>query len=306
VKYDIKNIVRDNKVFIVGKLKSFTLTEHAELNGKAIPHIRGKVTVSSNIAGQEYTYDLNVFQYKLTQKGDINLGYTQLSAIVSGDVAIGSRVRVSAVFSMSKFKDEAKDQLIESNRLSLKFIGPANQTDTEDKAEFEIGGFVFAGLTDKMNKEGEVYLKELQIMQTNYATSSDKVRPLLLKVHVNKDDHEIAAAIEGAYQRGATIKVSGNLEFITTEYVKEEEVMFGKPKKTTYYNTQKVIRVTSGSEVYTEAGKAYTSDDMKFLMDKYQADSNAIMSGESIKTKPKATSKTASSSTETMFLFPQG
>ena len=305
MKYNIENIVRDNKVFIVGAIKSFDLSEHSDLNGNPIPHVRGKATVLSNIGGEEYTYDLNVFQYKLNSKGETNKGYTQLKSLMNEDVALGDRVRVSAGFTMSKFKDDARDQLVEANRLSLRFVSPATSKDTVDKAEFEIGGFVFAGLVDKTDKEGEVYVKELQIMQTNYATSAEKVRPILLKVHVNKDDHQIAAAVEGAYQRGATIKVSGNLEFITTESIVEEAVMFGAPREKIYYNTQKVIRITSGSSVYSEPGKAYTSDDMKFIMDKYQADSNAIMSGTNGKPAPKPAA-TATGSNETMFLFPQG
>lgn len=305
MKYNIENIVRDNKVFIVGTLDSFELSEHQDLNGNRVPHIRGKVVVVSNIAdGEPYTYTLNVFQYKDNTKGTVNRGYTQLRDVMDEVVAIGTRVRVSAGFTMVKFKDDGRDELVEANRLSLRFISPATVKDTEDVANFEIGGFVYNTLTDKTNQDGEVYLKELQIMQTNYATSADKVRPLLLKVHVGVNDFNIAAAVEGAYQRGATVKVTGNLEFIQTEYSKEEEVMFGTAAPRVYYSTQKVVRITGGSSVYTEPGKAYTSDDMKFLMDKYQADSDEIMSGTSNQTASKPTA-TKPTSTETMFLFPQ-
>lgn len=304
MKYNIENIVRDNKVFIVGKLKSFDLSEHADLNGSPVPHIRGKVTVVSTVAGAEepYTFDLNVFQYKNNASGQVNKGYSQLRDVMDEAVNLDDRVRVSAGFTMSKFKDDSRNELVEANRLSMRFISPATSKDPVDKAEFEIGGFVFNTLVDKTDKDGNTYVKEMQIMQTNYAKTADKVRPLLLKVHVNKDDHQIASAVEGAYQRGATIKVTGNLEFITTEYVKVEEVMFGAPRENVYYNTQKVIRITSGSAVYTELGKAYTSDDMKFIMDKYADDSNAIMSGTSAKSAK--TEKTVATSNETMFLFP--
>jgi len=308
MKYNIENIVRDNKVFIVGTLDSYELSEHQDLNGSPVPHIRGKVVVVSNIAnGEPYTYTLNVFQYKNNTKGTVNRGYTQLKDVLDGVVEIGTRVRVSAGFTMVKFKDDGRDELVEANRLSLRFISPATVKDTQDVASFEIGGFVYQGLTDKTNQEGDVYLKELQIMQTNYATSADKVRPVLLKVHVAVDDFQIASAIEGAYVRGATIKVTGNLEFIQTEYTKTEEVMFGAPSERTYYTTQKVVRVTGGSSIYTEPGKAYTSDDMRFLMDKYQADSDEIMSGTSNQPAATGSAKTSTpTSNETMFLFPQG
>lgn len=304
MKYNIENIVRDNKVFIVGTLDSYELTEHQDLNGSPVPHIRGKVVVVANIEdGTPYTYTLNVFQYKSNTKGTVNKGYTQLRDLMDEVVPTGSRVRVSAGFTMSKFKDDSRNELVEANRLSLRFVSPATVKDTVDTAVFEIGGFVYNTLLDKVDKEGDVYLKELQIMQTNYATSADKVRPLLIKVHVAKDDYQIASAVEGAYTRGATIKVSGNLEFIQTEVTVEEEVMFGAPTPRTYYNTQKVIRITSGSSVYTEPGKAYTSDDMAFIMDKYQADSDAIMSGTT--SKPAAKTDKPATSNETMFLFPQ-
>lgn len=304
MKYSIENIVRDNKVFIVGRLAGFSLQEHQDLNGSPVPHVRGKMTIVSSInADTEYTYDLNVFQYKLDTNGKVNKPYSQLMDVINEVVKVDDRVRVSAGFTMSKFKDEGRDVLVEANRLSFRFISPATDKDVADKAEFEVGGFVYAGLTDKQDKDGNVYIKELQIMQTNYAKSADKVRPVLLKVHVSPEDHAKAAAIEGAYQRGATVKVTGDLEFITTEYTKEEEVMFGEPIVRTYYNTQKVVRITSGSPVYTEPGKAYTSDDMKFLMDKYQADSDVIMNGGSkATTKTATTAKAATASTQ--FLFP--
>ena len=116
MKYNIENIVRDNKVFIVGKLKSFDLSEHADLNGSPVPHIRGKVTVVSSIPGAEeaYTFDLNVFQYKNNASGQVNKGYSQLRDLMDEAVNLDDRVRVSAGFTMSKFKDDSRNELVEA------------------------------------------------------------------------------------------------------------------------------------------------------------------------------------------------
>ena len=44
---------------------------------------------------------------------------------------------------------------------------------------------------------------------------------------------------------------------------------------------------------------------MKFIMDKYAADSDAIMSGTNGKAAKTATTSTVATSNETMFLFPK-
>ena len=112
----------------------------------------------------------------------------------------------------------------------------------------------------------------------------------VLKFDVDKDDTNIAQAIEANYETGATVKFNGNLIYTSRTETKTEQVAFGDPIVKNITISDKAYRITGGDAPFEEDGPdTYTVDEIK----KFVADYKAADAERLAKEKEKATAPAA-------------
>jgi hypothetical protein len=115
----------------------------------------------------------------------------------------------------------------------------------------------------------------------------------VLKFDVDKDDTNIAQAIEANYETGATVKFNGNLIYTSRTETKTEQVAFGDPIVKNITISDKSYRITGGDAPFEEDGPdTYTVDEIK----KFVADYKAADAERLAKEKEKSTAAPAANS----------
>ena len=255
-----------NKVCLIGTLVEVDVEERISKQNK--PFISGKVAIKSVVDNKENIVEARVMAMKMTKDGGISKLFEKYKSLPG---MLNQRVKVEGAL-----KDEvmvSDGQVRHFNSIEAKFFNKANVNE-QDGCTFEYSGFVVKPIAERKNKEDELIGYRIEIAQANY----NDTNIANIRFDVNKNDINIAQAIESNYTTGTTVKIQGKISFDTRTETKEEEVSFGEANRKTVVYTDKVYRITGGSEPYDEdSPEAYTMDEIKQLVNAYkQADADRL------------------------------
>lgn len=230
-------LTRENKIEIIGTLEKIDIIKDtSKTNGSA--YMRGNLVVKVS-SPKQMNIPLNFFTSALTKDGKPRKLYGQLEALRQGQ-----RVNITATVDENKFYDQTRGQLAKGKRLNVNFINNVGLNDV-DKAEFSYSGFVFEGLKELFDRDGEPYGYGIKLAQTNYKNDNCQVVGFMV-------DSQNAAAIrymQAEYTSGKTVKVYGVLDYdIVTETV-TEKADFGPDIVKTFQRNVSNIIITKGTSV---------------------------------------------------------
>ena len=249
-----------NKVFIVGTIAEVDVdVREQKTTGKNF--ISGKVVINCNIDGKDNLVEVRVIANELNKDGTKNknfISYSNLPAM------LGKRVKVSGELNDEKMVKD--DTIIHFNTIRGTFFNNA-RSDEADQATFEFSGFVVKAINERKNKEDETIGYRIEIAQANYNDTNMKV----IRFDIHKNDVNIAQAIESNYVVGSTVKIQGKISYDTRVETREEEVSFGEANKKTVVYTDKVYRITGGSEPLDEDNaECYPVSEIQALVAAYK------------------------------------
>lgn len=271
-----------NKVFIVGTIAEVDVdVREQKTTGKNF--ISGKVVINCNIDGKDNLVEVRVIANELNKDGTKNknfISYSNLPAM------LGKRVKVSGELNDEKMVKD--DTIIHFNTIRGTFFNNA-RSDEADQATFEFSGFVVKAINERKNKEDETIGYRIEIAQANYNDTNMQV----IRFDVNKNDLNIAQAIESNYLVGTTVKIQGRISYDTRVETKEEEVSFGEANKKTVVYTDKVFRIVGGSEPFAEdTPDCYPMTEIKQLIAAYkQADAERLEKSKTVSEEPTPAAK---------------
>ena len=268
---------KTNKVYIVGTLVEVDAEERVSKNtGKDF--ISGKAVIKSVVENVENLIEVKFIAMKKNKDNSDNknfIAYKNLPALLN------QRVRVSG-----ELNDEsmvADEQIRHFNTIRGTFFNKA-RTDEADTATFDFSGFVVKPIVERKNKDDETIGYRIEIAQANYNDTNMAV----IRFDVNKNDINIAQAIESNYGVGSTVKIQGKISYETRVETKEEEVSFGEANKKTVIYTDKVYRITGGSQPLDEDNAdCYPASEIKALVAAYKtADADKLANAKSVEEEP--------------------
>lgn len=250
---------KNNKVYIVGTIAEVDVEERQSASGKDF--ISGKVVVKCVVDEKENLVEVRVIAMKNNKDGSINKQFTSYKGLPA---MLGQRVRISG-----ELNDEsmiAEGQVRHFNTIRGTFFNKARM-DEADACTFEYSGFVVKGIVERKNKEDETIGYRIEIAQANYNDTNMKV----IRFDIHKNDVNIAQAIESNYVVGSTVKIQGKISYETRIETREEEVSFGEANKKTVVFTDKVYRITGGSEPLEEDNaECYPVSEIQALVAAYK------------------------------------
>lgn len=256
--------LKTNNIKIVGRLGAVDLkTANRKNNGAG--YISGNITINSVIGGEDKEYEVSLFANEMTKEGkpsQLYQNYAKLSDLVGRKIEVTGELREDRYFS-----SQAK-QLISSQKLSGRFVKGVTEV-TPDEATFEIGGFIVSGLTEKKNKDGEIYRYDVQLGQGNYNYSSLSI----FNFNIKPTEVEIVKGISNSYKVGDTVVLNGNLDFVVKTVTKESaNVGFGSGAVRTYTNRIRSFWICGGSvPIASIEDGAYPRDLINSLISAYKA-----------------------------------
>lgn len=254
---------KENSFKIIGKLINTDLkTETSVKTGKN--YIHGTATVESAINNKVCVYTINFYTNELKNDGTVSGLYTSYSKMPQ---LIGKKVEIIGTIRENRRFDEKQGLMVSSQRLEGRFVSGV-KTDTVDKAEWVIGGFIVKTLVEKTNKSGEIYRYDLNVAQANYNDTNLSVYTL----HVDPNNREIVNAVK-SLTVGTTYTFNGFLDFTVTTQTKEEknDKGFGKPVVHTYTNNIRNFFIEGGNpsediyetDIRTDLISAYKAHDVE-------------------------------------------
>ena len=257
---------KNNKVYIVGTIAEVDVAERMSKTGKNF--ISGKVVVKCVVDDKENLVEVRVIAMEKNKDNSTNKQFTAYKNLPS---MLNQRVRVSG-----ELNDEsmiAEDQVRHFNTIRGTFFNKA-RADEVDTCTFEYSGFVVKGIVERKNKDDETIGYRIEIAQANYNDTNMKV----IRFDINKNDVNIAQAVESNYLVGSTVKIQGKISYETRIETKEEEVSFGEANKKTVVYTDKVYRITGGSEpLDSDSADCYPASEIQTLVAAYKAaDANKL------------------------------
>ena len=276
----MSNLLKTNTFKIVGKLTAAEVEQKTKTTDGSTYVIVNAVVVS-NIGGVENDYEVSFYANQLTADKKIS---TLFSQYVKMPDLIGKKVEVSGSIRSNRFYSARTDQMANAQTLSGRFIhGVADSI--EDSAIFEVGGFLVSALTEKKNKQNEIYAYEVGMGVANY--SEDNMSLIIL--HIRPNDREIINGLKN-YQVGDTFTLNGSLNFITTVVTQEDsgEGGFGQKVVRTFTNKQKNFWVEGGSAKVSDPEEAYSSALVRTLTSAFKAKDVEIQNNAKTNAKPTA------------------
>ena len=250
---------KTNKVYIVGTIAEVDVEERTSKANKNF--ISGKVVIKSVVDEKENLIEVRVIAMEKNKDGSTN---KQFTAYKNLPAMLGKRVRVSG-----ELNDEsmiADGQIRHFNTIRGNFFNNA-RADEVDTCTFEYSGFVTKGIVERKTKEDETIGYRIEIAQANYNDTNLKV----IRFDIHKNDVNIAQAIESNYIVGSTVKIQGKISYETRIETREEEVSFGEANKKTVVFTDKVYRITGGSEPLEEdSADCYPVNEIQALVAAYK------------------------------------
>ena len=235
---------RQNKVYVIGTLAQVKDIREGEKDGVA--WIAGSAVVNTKNSEIEFKF----YSSAKTVAGKDNARYANYAGL---DKLVGTRVRVNGELSGRVFYNEREGQIINFNEVTAGFFNSAKPTE-EDVATFEYSGFVTKPLHERLNKEEKLVAYEMEIAQANYSGENMQI----VRFSVDKDNRKIVSAIEGAYTKGTTVSIMGEIEYLVEIIEKVEEVAFGDPIVKKFPSVLKRFLITGGKQPIIDEGVAYS------------------------------------------------
>lgn len=268
-----------NKVYVVG-----TITEdktQVRTSGSGKTYINGSIVVKTVGADNvENLVELKILAFEKNKDGSANKQFLSYKGIAG---MLGKKVRISGDLRDGSMVNQS-GEIVHFNEIYARFINPAKAEDA-DCSTFEYSGFVVKPLYERKNKDDELLGYRIEVAQANYNDTAMQV----LKFDVDKDDVNIAQAIEANYLTGSTVKFNGTLIYTSRTETKTEAVAFGDPIVKTVTYSDKVYRITGGDEPFEEEGpETYTMDEIKKFVADYKAADAAKLENEKSKTEEDA------------------
>ena len=262
-------LLMENEFKVVGRLTSAEVKiGNRQSDGAGFVSVEAIVT--SVIGGQTNEYQISFFANELTQDKKVSKLYESYAKMES---LIGKKVSVTGSIRENRFWSANQNQLVSSQQLSGKFVKTEVET-TPDVSSFKIGGFLGSSVTERRNKNDEVYRYDVVIGQVNY--NGDNMSRFVF--HINPADREVVAGVEG-YSTGDTVLFQGSLNFVSETVTVSEQVGFGKPITKTYTNKQKNFYIEGGLPAI-EDERAYTLEVIQKLKAAYDAKGVEIMNAQ--------------------------
>jgi hypothetical protein len=256
-----------NKVYVVGNLEEVKTTIRTSDSGKT--YINGSIVIKTLVKNAETVVEMKILAFEKKVDGGINKQYdafTKLEGMLHKKVKVSGRLQEGSMVN-------AQGEIVHFNEVYASFVNLAKTEDVECST-FEYSGFVVRPLYELKNKNDELLGYRFEVAQANYNDSAMQV----LKFDVDKDDINIANAIDGNYTSGTTVKFGGSISYLTKTETKIEEVAFGDPIPKTLTTTIKTYRVTCGDQPFEEGGpETYTKEEItKFIADYKTADAERL------------------------------
>lgn len=256
------DLERTNIIKIVGRLTNCEIkTGNRKSDGMG--YISVTASVTSDINGEDNQFEVSFYAFQSTKDGKENSLY---KTYITMNELIGKKVQIDGSVSEARFYSTKQEKMVSGQRLNGRFIkGVPEQS--RDEATFELGGFIMKTLTEKTNKSGEVYAYELALGQCNYSGNAMS----MLTVQVNPNDREIVMGAKN-YNLSQTVKVYGNLRWITTQTTQKSENVggFGEAPVRVFTNHQRNFFMTGGTAPEV-APAAYDVAMINSLIESYKA-----------------------------------
>jgi len=280
-------MLNTNSCYFIGELVEVKrLTQGTfEREGQEIPYVSASIILKCVIRGEENLIQLENFTPALKKDGTPNKNY---NTIVNINDMLNKRVVVSgASLSGERFWSTKNNQLVPVTKINFNIINLASRNQTEDKAEFKFGGFVYRELAEKNNEEGELQYYTITLAQANYKEDN----MFEIQFTVAKDNFTAAQHIREYYEQGATVEIKGEISNLVSVQTITEEVDFGEPTIRTVTRSEKHFYITGGNKPIVGEGE-YSAEAIAALVKAY------AISGAKIKEDAlKSTSKTEAAGT---------
>lgn len=242
-----------NTFTVVGHLKE---VEYRNPDKQA-EQVSARATIESEINGQTKEYEVEFFSKAVTSQGTPNKLY---AAYIDLGKNIGKKIKVSGEFRENRYYSATRETVVGVNTLSGRFIN--YDIKDADAATFEFQGFVIKELSEKQNKEGEIYQYNIGIAQEGYKENTLTV--INFNVSTDPESSDIVNSIRDQYSLGASVTITGELDFhteVTTSEINNEGG-FGKPIVREYTNTYRNYYITGGSAPFLpDDEKAFYNDE---------------------------------------------
>lgn len=256
------DLERTNIIKIVGRLTNCEIkTGNRKSDGMGYVSVTASVT--SDISGEDNQFEVSFYAFQSTKDGKENSLY---KTYITMNELIGKKVQIDGSVSEARFYSTKQEKMVSGQRLNGRFIKGVSEQ-SRDEATFELGGFIMKTLTEKTNKSGEVYAYELALGQCNYSGNAMS----MLTVQVNPNDREIVMGAKN-YNLSQTVKVYGNLHWITTQTTQKSENVggFGEAPVRVFTNHQRNFFMTGGTAPEV-APAAYDVAMINSLIEAYKA-----------------------------------
>lgn len=245
-----------NKIRITGTLVENKLEERVAKSGANAgkSFITGEIIIKAMLDNEENLIPVRLYAFEQTKEGKPNQLFASYRDLGN---KVGRRFTISGTFGENRFWSEKNGEIASQQVINGRFINDASVS-TPDEAIFELSGFVARELTEKVNKEDEVYIYEMVLGQSNYNDSS----AYLFKLHVRPGDVSVANAVRAQYTAGMTVHLYGDIRYTTQTITREvTDVAFGAPRANSFVVTNKAYFITTG-ENPIEGESAYSLDDI--------------------------------------------
>lgn len=262
---------KTNSIKIIGRLVDSNLKiDRRKDNGAGF--ITGTITLQSVIEGETKKFEISLNANELTQKKEPNKLYVSYSKLPE---LVGKKIEVRGEMRESRFWSNNSKQMLSSTKLRGRFVRGVAETEN-DMATFEFGGFVTSPLTEKKNKDNEIYRYDISVAQTDYSGNMLNV----CTFHVKPTDREMIKGLQTAVQPGLTIRLNGNLDFTETIVTTQAKATIGTGAIRTYTNKAHNLWL-QGADLVTGDG-VYSQEVERDLISAYKArDEEIKINGES-------------------------
>ena len=258
------DLLKTNSFKVVGRLSSSNLeVKQRKDNGNTF--ISGDIVVIAELGGAKNEFEISFYANQKTADGKDSALFTSYSKLAD---LVGKKIEVTGSLGESRFWSSKTNQMASKQTLNGRFVRGVAES-TADEGSFEIGGFVVQGLTERTNKNNEVYRYDLTLGQANYKGDA----MMRLVAHINPADRDIVNGVRG-YEVGQTVRVNGDLRFIVTETRAERsnEGGFGEPVVRVYTNKQHNFFITGGTAAIKDPEQGmYSSEVIRGLVAGYKA-----------------------------------
>ena len=252
-------LFRTNSFKVVGTLAGAEVKTGVAKNGG---YVSVDAVITAVIDGVNNEYQVGFFANETTKDGKHSKLY---DTYVGLPELINKKVEITGEIRENRYWSTNLGQMVSTQLLSGRWVKGVPAT-TADEGTYEIGGFIGRQVTERKNKNDEVYRYDVTLGQSNFNGDGMSIFTL----HVNPVDREILNGVE-SYEIGETVKLKGKLAFtVETKTEADPNSGFGEPMMRTFTNKQRNFYIIGGSNPGAITGEsAYDASVVKILKEAY-------------------------------------